>query len=258
MTVQIDPNPLVENGSSAFAAVIQVETSPSFAGDTVDIASSQVQATCTTFYGFVGAGTDFHLLAPPTPLVFAATLDDDGNATVALYGVDCAPGSDLIEADLTTAPYGTALGTLVLDPPVVTPSGLFAYPTSSGTATGGEVETGNGATGSDIFAVFNLETDPVYAEQTAEISFDQLEVRCGGLLEWEIFPPSGFTIFFDRIGGTSYGPVPTTLDDDGNATFLFVGESCAAGSSVVTADVEAGSHPTYITNFNIVAPQPTI
>src|SRR5271155_4898098 len=37
ITVQVDPNPLVETGQSFVAATIQVETSPSFAGDAVNI-----------------------------------------------------------------------------------------------------------------------------------------------------------------------------------------------------------------------------
>jgi hypothetical protein len=53
-------------------------------------------------------------------------------------------------------------------------------------------------------------------------------------------------------------PTPTTLDDDGNAVFLFFGSSCATGSSEVIADVEAGTHPTYTTTFNINPPQPTL
>jgi ribosomal protein L31 len=89
--------------------------------------------------------------------------------------------------------------------------------------------------------VFYVETSPVYAEQPVEISSPELQSRCGT-----------FSTFATPTGLT------TTLDDDGNAVFLFLGSSCAAGSSVVTADVEAGSHPTYTTTFNIVAPQPTI
>src|ERR1019366_4404603 len=46
----------------------------------------------------------------------------------------------------------------------------------------------------------------------------------------------------------------TTLDNDGNAAFVFKGSSCAAGSSTVIADVLAGTHPTYTTTFKIAAP----
>jgi hypothetical protein len=49
----------------------------------------------------------------------------------------------------------------------------------------------------------------------------------------------------------------TTIDNDGNAVFVFEGTSCAAGSSVVIADVLAGTNPTYTTSFTVVAPAVT-
>jgi len=252
ITVQIDPNPLVETNQSNLLAIVQVETSPPFAGDSVELSSSQLQATCTGGSGFgefVGGG--------PTATV---TLDDDGNATVFLVGTDCAPGTSVVEADLTVAPYYTALATLDALPPVVTTPGLTGYPTKSGTASGGEVETGDTSfpfDGSYVYGVFYVETNPVYAEQTVEISSPELQDRCGTI--W---------VFGAFTGDDSYGHGSTIdsanatatviLDDDGNAAFVFYGASCAAGSSVVTADVEAGTHPTYTTTFNVLPPQPTI
>jgi hypothetical protein len=89
--------------------------------------------------------------------------------------------------------------------------------------------------------VFYVETNPVYAEQPVEINSAQLQDRCG----------LGFT-WTTELGGTT----SSTLDDDGNAVFVFFGSSCAAGPSEVIADVEAGTHPTYTTTFNIVARSP--
>jgi hypothetical protein len=246
ITVQVDPNPMVETGSSNIVGTVQVETSPSFAGDAVDISSSQLAASC--------AGVAFLSIPGPSGPQVSETLDDDGNVTVTVIGTDCAPGSDVIEADLAAAPYDTALGTLVASPPVVTPSGVFGYPQTSGTVTTGEVETGDTtASGeSDVYATFYVETDPVYAEQTVEISSLELESRCGG--GWvltSLSPGSGAS-----SGGST--TATTTLDDDGNAAFFFEGASCAAGPSDVIADVEAGSHPTYTTTFTVDAPQPTI
>ena len=136
ITVQVDPNPLVETGQSDVVATVQVETSASFAGDEVDISSSQLFAACEG---------DLDFDAIPSATVGASievTLDDDGNATVLAVGSDCAPGSSVVDASLAVAPYDTALGTLVATPPVVTNSGVFGYPTTSGTVTTGEVETG--------------------------------------------------------------------------------------------------------------------
>src|SRR5580704_1337896 len=46
ITVQIDPDPLVETSSSTIEAVVQVESSPAFAGDPVLLSSSQLDASC--------------------------------------------------------------------------------------------------------------------------------------------------------------------------------------------------------------------
>jgi hypothetical protein len=225
------------------------ETSPSFAGDPVDLSSSQLQSACLGGAGFAGfdAGA-------------TVTLDDDGKATLYIYGEDCAPGPSVVEADLTVAPYYTALATLDALPPVVTTPGVTGYPTTSGTVSGGEVGTGDTsfpADGSYVYGVFYVETDPVYAEQTVEIGSPQLQDRCGTAWAFESFGGGGSGgrgSIFDTTNTTA----PAILDDDGNAVFLFVGSSCAAGSSVVTADVEAGTHPTYTTTFTVLPPQPTI
>jgi|SRR5580658_6287171 hypothetical protein len=248
ITVQIDPNPLVETYQSDIRAVVQVETSPSFAGDAVSVSSSQLAATCDR-------GIDFESITGLGGTSASVILDDDGNATLTVTGLECAPGSDVVEADLAVAPYLTAVGTLTVSPPIVTTPGVYGYPTTSGTVTAGEVETGDTAASgdSDVYAVFYVETDPVYAEQEVEFSSAELESRCGG----------GWTLAWFGKGqagpGGSIGPPATAfLDDDGNAVFLFTGISCAAGTSEVVADVEAGNHPTYTTSFTIVAPQPTI
>jgi hypothetical protein len=237
ITVQVDPNPLVETGPSLVTAVIQVETAPIFAGDPVDISSLQLVNACEGIVGFLNnetAGLNS----------VTVTLDDDGNAAVVVEGTNCAPGQDLIEADIDVAPYYTGTATLTVDPPAVTSPGVAGYPTTSGIVTTGEVETGDTATGgSDVYAVFYVETDPVYAEMPVEISSTQLENRCGNGFTWTNF-----------LGGTTTG----NLDNDGNAVFVFFGSSCAAGSSVVTADIEAGVHSTYTTSFNIEPPQLTI
>jgi len=256
MTLQIDPNPLVETGQSEVAAIIQVETSPSLAGDKVIISSSQLASACTglTEFAQIAAGGN-------NPATF--TLDNDGNVTVFFQGEDCAPGPSVVEASLTEAPFYTALGTLNAEPPVVTTPGVTGYPQTSGTVSGGEVETSPGGQDGEsaVAAVFYVETDPVYAEQPVEISSPELQDRCGAF--WLFEPPfvgPGTTATFGA--GTTIDTTNTTasidLDNDGNAVFLFLGASCAAGSSVVTADVLAGTHPTYTTTFNIIAPTPTI
>jgi hypothetical protein len=255
MAVQVDPNPTIETDQGLVVAVIQVATSPSFAGDAVNISSSQLVAACggSLFYlDFQQGGT------PTSPTIsldtISAVLDADGNATVVVDNEGCTPGPDLIEADLEVAPFLTATTILTVDAPMVTAPGVVGYPKTSGGVVG-EVATGdtNASGDSVIYGVFALESDPVNAEQTVEISSAQLESRCLGGWFW-----GGTSGSLTGTGANQAGPLQSTLDDDGNATFLFMGVSCAAGTSEVIADVLAGTDPTYTTAFVVSAPAPTI
>ncbi len=244
ITVTVAPNtladPLIETGQSEIYAVVEVATNPAFANDPVDINSQQLANVCggSLLFGSLQTGASY------TSDSIQVFLDSDGNATVSLYGIDCAPGSDLIEADLVKAPYYTALGTVNVLPPGPTPAGVTGSPAN-------EVETGNTTPSgnSDVYAVFYVETDPVYAEQTVDIESPQLFDRCGG---------SVAPVWISNQGSFSSFTASATLDDDGNAVFAFSGSSCAAGPSTVSADVAAGIHSTYSTTFTIVAPTPTI
>jgi hypothetical protein len=304
MTVTVSPNgtgnPLVEVGQSEVDAVIQVETQPGLAGTAVQISSQQLNSSCMAgphpvVYDSIRTGTDVTSNGSIT-----VYLDNEGNATVGLQAVDCAPGSDLVEADLQTVPFTTATTELWVNPPSVTTAGVYADPQGSN-GQGVEVETGdtnNNLTGpgtcqpgppgppgppppppppctsnasgdSDVYAVFFVEESPVYAEQWVQISSQQLESRCitGG--EWlaetspppAIAPPAGVTSTPTRMFGPGMTPpndVNTVLDDDGNAAFIFKGTSCAEGTSVVEADVLAGTHDTFQTTFTVLPPAVTI
>jgi len=243
--VSVSPNPLIETGQSEVHAIVQVETSPSFAGDPVFIYSQQLVNSCepgSVFFYSSASGT----LSVPSPDSITVVLDDDGNAAVELSGSDCAPGSSVLEADLVKSPYYTATTTLVANPPVPTTAGVTGYPNP-------EVETGDTTTGpngpsgnSDVYAVFYVEESPVYAETPVEISSTQLEDRCGLGALWSA-----------GNGGTgSATGASTLLDDDGNAVFIFEGASCAAGDSTVIADVEGGTGDTFVTNYTVSPPAP--
>jgi hypothetical protein len=240
LDVSVSPNPLVETGQSEVHAIVVVQACAVYAGDTVNIDSSQLQAACSTltFANLQNGGT------PASPHVtknnIQAVLDDDGNADVVMNGTNCAPGQSVVETDLTVAPFLTALTTLQATAPVTTPQGVSGTPNP-------EVETGDTAASgnSDVYAVFYVEADPTYAEQTVEIDSPQLLSRCaaGGL--------------WISNGGSFPGATATaTLDNDGNAVFVFIGGSCASGSSTVIADVLAGSHVTYTTSYTILPPTP--
>jgi hypothetical protein len=253
--VQVDPNPTVETDQGLVVAVIQVAASPSFAGDAVEVSSSQLLASCggaLFFLNFQNGGT------PSSPNIgiddISAVLDADGNATVVVDNEGCAPGSDLIEADLVVAPYLTATTVLAVDPPTVTPAGVVGSPATSGTIVG-ETATGDTTDSGDsaIYGVFTVETDPVNAGLEAEIGSAQLESRCVGGWFW-----GGTNGSITGTGPNPGAPLQSPLDDDGNTTFLFMGVSCAAGSSQVVADVLGGTAATYTTTFVVDAPAPTI
>jgi hypothetical protein len=231
----------------------------------VNIDSSQLQASCAgvRYENLQAGGT---VAAPnESPNRIDAVLDDDGNATVVVEGWDCAPGTSVVEADLEVAPFYTALTTLVALPPAVTPVGVTGYPQIGGVAS--EVETGDTSTSGDsnVYAVFYVETNPVYAEQQVEISSSQLEGRCIRGWRWEPGNPHGIGVTnvtpsgdINGVGVNIGEKANTILDDDGNATFTFKGTSCAAGPSQVIADVLAGNHQTYVTTFTVLPPAPTI
>jgi hypothetical protein len=236
--VTVDPNPIIETGVSEIHAVVQVEAQAGFANDNVFIYSQQLVNSCESVNFRVNEGASLSVSLGESATV---PLDNDGNATVELDAYECAPGPSLVEADLVAAPYYTATTVLQANPPNVTPQGLTAFPNP-------EVEVGDGTfTGSNVYAVFYFEDAPVYAETPVEISSAQLQNRCLGGHTWS----AGNGGSGDATGGT------TTLDNDGNAVFIFEGISCAPGASVVVADGVV-SFDTYTTTFTITAPTPTI
>jgi len=252
-TVTVSPTASNEIGQSAVAAVIQVETSPSFAQDTVTINASPLAASC---------GGDFSLDTvqggTPNSLITAAStinvvLDDDGNVTVLASGGGCTPGRSQIEAALDVEPSYTASTWLKVKPPKVTRSGMSEEPQTSGSA--GEVETGDTVSSgsSDVYALFYVETNAAYSGQPVQIDFSQLADSCSG--GWAAAAVSG------KVSGTDVNTDPeiaSNLDQKGNAAFFFVGAKCAATTSQVHAEVEAEADPTYSTSFTVYPAAPAI
>jgi hypothetical protein len=245
--VRVAPNPLVETATSNVAGIIQVEANPSFAGDSVTISSTQLTSRCpgaaVVYRTALNTGHDDNI---------TLTLDNDGNATVIVFGSNCAPGSALVTADLDAPPFATAVTKLILTPPQVTPAGVRAFPNP-------EVEVGDGGAGSSNAAseadfAFYVETNPVYAEQVVTITSDQLTARCGVFSDWL---DNANNNLGPTAGGATGTVVSEAIDNDGNAVFVFFGESCAAGKSTVIADVHNGG-PTYSTQVTILPPAVTI
>jgi hypothetical protein len=228
--VTASPNPLIETGISEIHAVIQVEARVAYAGMTVEIESHQLNFACAATYFSQNSGlTPSVSFGLNTPAL--VTLDNDGNATVELDAYNCAPNKYLIEADLVAAPYYTAVTELRVKPPHTTAHGLTGYPNP-------EVETGDGTvTGSNVYAVFYAEMPTVYADAPVAISSSELQDRCKSGFQWE----AGNTGYPPVVSTT--GGVTTTLDNDGNAVFIFQGIACTPGKSTVTADLVSGGSP---------------
>jgi hypothetical protein len=250
--VSVAPDPVQEVGTSEIDVIVQVSAQPIFANQTVNISSQQLFLDCLTLTWRSSADGVTSDLLSTTAGVTGVLLDNDGNATVELQGEDCAPGPDLVEADLALSPYSTATATLTALPPGITPEpSITAFPNP-------EVETGDGAPGnaeSQVYTQFLIEESPVYAEQVVDVTSAQLTNRCEpGTTLWTSSPG------FAGGGGVAIGTdgVTAVLDNDGNAVVTFEGISCAAGDSLVDAELVGGTGDSFTTTFTIKPPAPQI
>jgi hypothetical protein len=231
-------NGLVLTGNSEVYAVVQVEANPAFAGDGVTIASNQLAAKCSEVDFYTGQNGPVKYNGEIDNVI----LDNDGNATVFMYGEDCSAGQALVTADLETAPYYTASTWLTILPPQNTKPGVYASPNPE-VVTGDTEASGN----SDAYIVINVEVPSVYAEQTVEITFYQFASRCG----------QGDWVYSNDGTYTDTNNAFATIDDNGNASFFLFGASCASGQSLITADVLSGTHHTYTTTLTLESPRVT-
>jgi hypothetical protein len=248
--VSVSPDPVQEVGASEIDVVVQVEALAIFANQKVDISSQQLFLDCLSLtWRSSASGTTSQIIGTGAG-VTGVLLDNDGNATVELQGEDCAPGANLVEADLGAAPYTTATATLTASPP-----GVTKFPTITG-APNPEVETGDNAPGnaeSQVYANFLIEENPVYAEQIVDVTSAQLTNRCEpGTTLWSSTPGVGG-------GGTTIGSTGVTavLDNDGNADVTFEGISCASGESLIDAELVGGTHDTFTTEYVVSPPAVT-
>jgi hypothetical protein len=176
-------------------------------------------------------------------------LDADGNATVALIaGPECEAGESLVSAHLEQEPFETFTTSFTVLPPVTTPPGVFALP-------GTQVED---AASSGVAAIIQVEFAGG-SEKRVRIGSEELFARCrvAPKLRW-----------FQIVGGTEGAEVRevsgvsevtgVTLDNDGNAFVVVIGDSsCAEGPSLIEADLESKPFTTFTTTFTTQPPQPT-
>ncbi len=113
----------------------------------------------------------------------------------------------------------------------------------------GESLRGGPDNASSVVDIVEVECNPEYAGARVIVADQELEARCADGIEWMI-PPSDIPSFGAEARAA-------TLDNDGNALFVVFGSRCAKGETLVTADLEAGKHPTAITTFSVEPPKPT-
>jgi hypothetical protein len=111
------------------------------------------------------------------------------------------------------------------------------------------VEAGFGPTESSVAGVIVVECRPVFSQDRVTITADELNSRCRGMLSWSTPPPA-------RTGtGQSFD---VFLDNDGGAEASFWGgPSCAAGTSLICAHLDAPPFTTVCKTFTIRPPQNT-
>jgi hypothetical protein len=241
--VNASPSNFIESGlapqASSVAFIITVGCAPTFSTQAVEIQTPQLSNACQGGLSWYSATTT---IASGSGANFDVRLDDDGNATViVLGGPSCAASSDLIEADLTVAPYTTATTRVQISPPHDTRPGVWAFPAS-------EVED---AVTSSVATIFYVEFPSVYAEHQVEISDAELYDSCTG---------QGITWILPDTTSLTYGTsVTTTLDNNGNAFVVAqAGPSCASGSTLVQAGLVGPPYTTFTTQFTVLSPRVTV
>ena len=228
--------------ASSVADIVEIECAPVYAEHLVRLSATELYDRC---------GRELIWFAPfpffgdvPTTPGFTVSLDNDGNATVVLWGgPSCAAGESLISAHLLEAPYTTTTTAFTVLPPAPTTPGATALPGS---------EVANELTGSAA-TIVEVEFPPVYAGAEVDISAEQLYARCliAPHLLW--LGPGGFG---PEEGSGTFEHLK--LDDDGNAfAILLAGGSCAAGASQIEASLEQAPYTTFTTSFTVEAPRPT-
>ncbi|HTY97623.1 MAG TPA: hypothetical protein VMB91_11330 [Solirubrobacteraceae bacterium] len=112
------------------------------------------------------------------------------------------------------------------------------------------MDQGEFANASSVADIIEVGCEEVYAEQSVQISANELYSRCDQKLYWRT--PHSQTYF-------TTGPnFKVRLDNDGNATAIVIGgPSCAAGESLIAAHLEVAPFTTTTTAFTVLPPRPT-
>jgi hypothetical protein len=269
-TVKTMPSSFIDQGefdtSSSVADVIEVECNPEYGESLVQLSAAELYERCghrliwfspyeLALEGEEGEDAvkgkikskvksklkhDFTIDGPSDTVY----LDNDGNATVVvLGGPGCTAGESLVSAHMTEAPYETFTTPFTVLPPMVTAPGITVTPATS-------VEDDYT---SSVATIAQVEFPPVDSEKYVNITASQLYDRCLVGPKLAFIGPDGD---YAEVGEETSGTVQ--LDNDGNAFVVLVGSaSCAPGTSLIEASLEAKPYKTYTTDYTIEAPRVT-
>ena len=256
-TVTAEPGSFMDQGEfgneSTVATIVEIECEPKEYGDQyVAVSSQELYARCGKVLSWIVPPA----VSGPTGPGFGEhdelQLDDDGNASVVVFGGGdyhpCQPGGSLITAEIisgATPGLPTVSTEFTIVPPEETTPGLTVLPEES-------VEA---ATESSTAAIVEIEFPAVYAEQYVNVQDRELYNRCGvgNKLSWigpdeSVFTEKDFEAGVEKV----------KLDDDGNAyVVMMAGESCGAGKTLVEASLEKAPYTTLTAYFTVLAPKPT-
>jgi len=259
----IHSNPsIVESGfgvatESSIADIITVECQPKFSQQTVTIDATQLFNQCQ---GRLRWTVPFPRVLTANIPQFTVTLDNDGNATAALFGgPSCASGKAQILASLNAPPFTTASTTFTVLPPRNTKHGVTANPST-------EVED---AVFSSVATVIQVEFPSVQAGKIVTIKSNELFGRCP-FVPGAIVPPAASSLAW--VGPNVVNPnvaavIPTRvntpfanvrLDNNGNAFVVVLGANCASGTSTITAELATVPYTTFVGHFTVNSPRPTV
>jgi hypothetical protein len=236
--------------ASTVGDIVNVECNPEIygAGQKLKITANQLFNMCKGKITWI-TPVDVTSTGPGVTL----TLDDDGNATVALIaGPGCSAGESLIAAHELEVPHETVTTVFKVEPPHSTPVGVKALTPPQGAAIplGSEVEDD---VNSAVATIFEVEFPAKYAQKTVHIADEELFSACGEKPHMVVIGESGKTLP-NKEGSVTKVP----LDNAGNAFVVVLGDkSCAEGTTLVEADLESTPFTTKTTEFTVLSPRPT-
>jgi hypothetical protein len=220
--------------TSSIADVLEVSCNPVYSEEYVTLNAEQLSLGCQNTLSWDQPG-----YPAATGAQYNVFLDDDGNANAVVWGgPSCASRTYTIYASMDSPPHFTTSTTFRVRPPQNTPHGVYAVPAY-------QVED---STYSDIATVIEVEYPAYDAGQTVTVKSDELYYSCTSLL-W---------VGEDEVilaGGEGADSANVTLDNNGNAFVVVLGEGCAPGTDTITADLGIAPYNGYQTMFKVLSPR---